>query len=70
MSTILFSQTMIPFLLEAFGTNPKECLNRDMSIFVVTPSSEESKDQLEEYLLIVTSHKEPRMRIRLLDNDR
>ena len=45
-------------------TIPKECLNRDMSIFVVTPSSEESKGQREEYLLIVTSHKEPRMSFR------
>lgn len=45
-------------------TIPKECLNRDMPIFVVTPSSEDSKGQKEEYLLIVTSHKEPRMSFR------
>jgi len=37
---------------------PKECLNRDLSIFSITPSFKESKGQKEEYLLVLGDHVE------------
>jgi hypothetical protein len=37
---------------------PKQCLSRDVAIFVITPSFKESKGQKEEYLLVVGDHLE------------